>query len=141
MPTESTAAIADGWYHTGDLGTQDEEGYVRITGRKREVIRSGGETISPAEVETALGRPAGVRELAVVGLPDERWGEVVCAAVVLDPGGDAPTTEELRAGLAALAPHKHPRIVAVVTEIPRTTATGQVRRAELRDAVLAARPR
>jgi fatty-acyl-CoA synthase len=139
LPDESAAAIADGWYRTGDLGTQDEEGYVRITGRKREVIRSGGETISPAEVETAIGALPGVAELAVVGLPDPRWGEVVCAAVVLAPAGTPPSVEDLRARLSTLAPHKHPRLVAVVDSIPRTTATGQVRRAPLRDSVLTGR--
>jgi len=138
LPEESAAALEDGWYHTGDLGTQDDEGYVRITGRKREVIRSGGETISPAEVETALGTPPGVAELAVVGLPDPRWGEVVCAAVVLGPEGDPPSVEQLRERLDGLAPHKHPRLVAVVEAIPRTTATGQVMRTPLRDLILAA---
>jgi len=138
LPDASAAAIEDGWYHTGDLGTRDEEGYVRITGRKREVIRSGGETISPAEVETALGPLPGVAELAVVGLPDPRWGEVVCAVVVLAPAGTPPTVEDLRARLTALAPHKHPRRVTVVDAIPRTTATGQVMRGALREAVLGA---
>ncbi len=136
LPEESAAALADGWYHTGDLGTQDEEGYVRITGRKREVIRSGGETISPAEVETAIGPLPGVAELVVVGLPDPRWGEVVCAAVVLGAGGAPPTVEDLRARLTSLAPHKHPRRVAVVDSIPRTTATGQVMRTPLRNTLL-----
>lgn len=135
LPQESAAAIEDGWYHTGDLGTQDEDGYVRITGRKREVIRSGGETISPAEVETAIGKPPGVAELAIVGLPDPRWGEVVCAAVVLAPDGAAPSVDQLRTRLDGLAPHKHPRLVAVVDSIPRTTATGQVRRGPLREVV------
>lgn len=137
LPAESAAAIEDGWYHTGDLGEQDEDGFVRITGRKREVIRSGGETISPAEVEAAIGTPPGVAELAVVGLPDPRWGEVVCAAVVLAAAGSPPTVEDLRARLDALAPHKHPRLVAVVDSIPRTSATGQVMRGPLREAVLA----
>jgi fatty-acyl-CoA synthase len=138
LPAESDAALAGDWYHTGDLGTQDEDGYVRITGRKREVIRSGGETISPAEVETAIGPLPGVAELAVVGLPDPRWGEVVCAAVVLAPDSVPPTVDDLRARLASLAPHKHPRLIAVVGAIPRTTATGQVMRSRLREAVLAA---
>lgn len=138
MPEATEAAIEDGWYHTGDLGSEDDEGFVRITGRKREVIRSGGETISPVEVETAIGHLPGVEDLAVIGVPDPRWGEVVCAAVVLTDDNEPPTVDQVRARLDALAPHKHPRRVAVVAEIPRTSATGQVMRASLREAVEAA---
>jgi acyl-CoA synthetase (AMP-forming)/AMP-acid ligase II len=136
MRAETEAALADGWYRTGDLGSLDDEGFLRITGRKREVIRSGGETISPAEVEAEIGPLAGVAELAVVGLPDQTWGEVVCAVVVLEADGAPPSVESLRARLDGLAPHKHPRVVATVGSIPRTAATGQVQRARLRQAVL-----
>jgi acyl-CoA synthetase (AMP-forming)/AMP-acid ligase II len=136
MPAETEAALADGWYRTGDLGSLDDAGFLRITGRKREVIRSGGETISPAEVEAEIGPLAGVAELAVIGLPDPTWGEVVCAAVVLEDDGTPPSVESLRARLDGLAPHKHPRVVAAVASIPRTAATGQVQRARLREAVM-----
>jgi acyl-coenzyme A synthetase/AMP-(fatty) acid ligase len=77
-----------------------------------------------------------VRELAVVGVPDPRWGEVICAAVVLNDGYAAPTVGDLRARLRALPSHKHPRLVAPVRDIPRTSATGQVMRGQLRDVVL-----
>lgn len=138
MPGETEAALAGGWYRTGDQGSLDEEGFLRITGRKREVIRSGGETISPAEVEGEIGPIPGVVELAVVGLPDPTWGEVVCAVVVLDEGAQGPpSVEELRARLTALAPYKHPRVVATAGTIPRTAATGQVRRGPLRETILA----
>ena len=138
MPAETAATLADGWYRTGDLGSVDDEGFLRITGRKREVIRSGGETISPAEVETAIGPLPGVDELAIVGLPDPTWGEVVCAVVVLGAAaGEPPTVEDLRGRLGALSPHKHPRLVATVGAIPRTAATGQVKRGPLRETVLA----
>lgn len=137
MPAETEAALADGWYRTGDLGSLDDAGFLRITGRKREVIRSGGETISPAEVEAAIGPLAGVAEVAVIGLPDPTWGEVVCAAVVLEAGGAPPSVESLRARLAGLAPHKHPRVVAAVGSIPRTAATGQVQRGRLREEIMA----
>jgi len=136
LPDETAAAVEDGWYHTGDIGTCDEDGLIYITGRKREVIRSGGETVSPVEVEVALGALPGVRELAVVGVPDPRWGEVICAAVVLNDGYAAPTVGDLRARLRALPSHKHPRLVAPVRDIPRTSATGQVMRGQLRDVVL-----
>ena len=137
LPEETATAVENGWYHTGDLGERDEDGLLYITGRKREVIRSGGETILPAELESALRGLPGIRELAIVGLPDAWWGELVCVAVVLAHGGAAPTVEEPRARLGSVAAHKHPRIVATVAEIPRTSATGQVRRGPLRDAVLA----
>lgn len=139
LPEETAAALEDGWYRTGDLGAQDEEGFVRITGRKREVIRSGGETISPSEVEAALGAVPGVSEIAVVGIPDPTWGEIVCAAVVPADGASPPSVEDLRRRLGSLAPHKHPRAVATVPSIPRTAATGQVMRGPLREAVLASR--
>lgn len=136
LPDETAAAVDNGWYHTGDVGKRDDTGLIYITGRKREVIRSGGETVSPVEVEVALGALPGVRELAVVGLPDSRWGEIVCAAVVLNDGCAAPTVDDLRARLRALSSHKHPRLVAPVVDIPRTSATGQVMRGQLREVVL-----
>ena len=95
---EATAAAldADGWYHSGDLGVLDDEGYLSIVGRLRDVLRSGGETVSPAEVEAVLATHDGVAEVAVIGLPDPQWGEVVCAVVVPAPGMPAPSLEDLR---------------------------------------------
>jgi acyl-CoA synthetase (AMP-forming)/AMP-acid ligase II len=103
------------------------------------VIRSGGESVSPSEVEHALRDLPGVREVAVVGLPDARWGEVVCAAVVPAAGGSVPNLAAVRAHVAGrLAPFKQPRRIAVVDAIPRTPATGQIQRSRVRDAILAA---
>jgi fatty-acyl-CoA synthase len=137
LPEETAAAVENGWYRTGDIGRRDEDGLIYLTGRKREVIRSGGETVSPVEVEVALGSLPGVRELAVVGVPDPRWGEIICAAVVVIDGCEAPTVNDLRERLGALSSYKHPRLVAPITGIPRTSATGQVMRGRLRDMVLA----
>jgi acyl-CoA synthetase (AMP-forming)/AMP-acid ligase II len=132
LPEETAAAIVDGWYRTGDRVEQDDEGYYSVVGRVREIIRSAGEWVAPVEVEAALADLPGLAEVAVVGIPDPSWGEVVCAAVVVAPGGQPPTVEDVRAHLAGrLAPHKHPRRVLVVDEIPRTAATGQVRRSLL----------
>ena len=127
---EATAeALAEGWYDTGDLADVDDEGYVSIIGRAREVIRTGGESLAPGEVEVVVRDHPAVADVAVVGLPDVEWGEVVCAVVVVAPGADAPDVEALRALCAGrLAPYKHPRRVAVVERIPRTAATGQVQR-------------
>ena len=132
LPAETEEAIQDGWYHTGDLAERDDEGYLTIVGRKKEVIRTGGETVAPVEVEAALAGYPGLADLAVVGVPDAQWGEVVCAVVVLAEGAELPDPTELRAYLGdRLAPHKHPRRVVGVDMLPRTSATGQVQRARL----------
>lgn len=132
MPAESSEAMAGGWYHTGDLAETDDEGYLYIVGRKKEIIRSGGETIAPVEVEAALAGYPGLAEVAVIGVADGEWGEVVCAAVVLADGAPAPSVEDLRRHIGdRLAGFKHPRRVVVVDELPRTSATGQVQRSKL----------
>jgi acyl-CoA synthetase (AMP-forming)/AMP-acid ligase II len=128
---EATAEAldGDGWYHSGDLGVLDDEGYLSIVGRVRDVLRTGGETVSPAEVEQALADHPAVAEVAVVGLPDAQWGELVCAAVVVRAGAAPPTVEDLRAHCdGRLAGFKQPRRIAVVEALPRTAATGQVQR-------------
>lgn len=138
-PDETAAALRDGWYHTGDLGVMDERGFLYITGRAREVIRTGGETVSPSEVEAALRGCPGVSDVAVVGVPDSTWGEVVTAAVVVAPGSDPPGVGDLRSYLGArLAAFKHPRAVVPVERIPRTPATGQVQRTLLREQLASA---
>ena len=128
-PTATAEAMRDGWYRTGDLGAFDDEGFLAIVGRARDVIRTGGETVAPPEVEEVLGAHPAVGEVAVVGVPDAEWGEVVTAVVVVRAGSAAPDLETLRAFCAGrLAPFKHPRRLAVVDALPRTAATGQVQR-------------
>ena len=129
-PEATAAALHDGWYHTGDLGVRDEEGYLSIVGRARDVLRTGGETVAPGEVETVLAGHPAVAEVAVVGLPDVRWGEVVCAVVVPATGrGDELSVEVLRAHCEGrLAGFKQPRRVEIVDTLPRTPATGQIQR-------------
>jgi fatty-acyl-CoA synthase len=132
LPAETAQALQSGWYHTGDLAEQDDEGYLYIVGRKKEVIRTGGETVAPVEVETALAGYPGVLELAIVGIPDPQWGEVVCAVVVLHEGAEVPSVEGLRTHIGErLASYKHPRRVVQADVLPRTAATGQVQRAKL----------
>jgi len=130
-PEATAQVLKDGWFHTGDLGALDDEGYLQVIGRLREIIRSGGESISPAEVEAVLADHPGIHEVAVVGIPDPQWGEVVCAVVV--PGADgAPGLEDLQQHCAGrLAGFKKPRRLACVETLPRTAATGQVQRALL----------
>jgi acyl-CoA synthetase (AMP-forming)/AMP-acid ligase II len=128
-PDATREAMVDGWYHTGDLGALDDDGYVSIVGRARDVIRTGGETVAPPEVEAVLGAHPSVAELAVVGVPDLEWGEVVTAVVVLRAGAAPVTVEELREFCSGrLAGFKQPRRVAIVEHLPRTAATGQVQR-------------
>jgi acyl-CoA synthetase (AMP-forming)/AMP-acid ligase II len=121
--------LVDGWYRTGDLAVRDEDGYLSIVGRARDVIRTGGETVAPAEVEETLRTCAAIADVAVVGIPDAEWGEVVCAVVVAADPSAPPTVDDVRAHCApTLASHKHPRRVAVVDAIPRTSPTNQVQR-------------
>jgi len=130
-------ALRDGWYHTGDLGSLDQEGYLSVVGRIKEIIRTGGEAVAPAEVEAELAGHPGISEVAVVGIPDAQWGEVVCAAVVPSPN-HAPTLTELQEHCAGeLAGFKKPRRVELFDALPRTAATGQVQRLLLVEQILA----
>jgi O-succinylbenzoic acid--CoA ligase len=120
----------DGWLHTGDLGHIDEEGFLYVTGRKSEMIVTGGENVMPAEVEAVLLSHPAVGDAAVVGRPDPEWQEAVCALVVLT--GDANVTrDELRAHCqGSLAAHKVPKQVDFVSSLPRT-ASGKLLRGQL----------
>jgi fatty-acyl-CoA synthase len=132
LPDETAQALEEGWYHSGDLVERDDEGYFSIVGRKREMIRSGGEWIAPVEVEAAMGDYPGVTDVAVIGMPDAEWGELVCAAVVMADGADPPSVEDVRGHLSGrLAAYKHPRRVLAVDELPRTSTTGQLQRSLL----------
>ncbi|HXC39661.1 MAG TPA: class I adenylate-forming enzyme family protein [Burkholderiales bacterium] len=124
----TSAALVDGWYRTGDLAERDDEGYYSIVGRAKDIIRTGGETVAPVEVDLVLQSHPAVLDGAVRGAPDERWGEVIEAFVVLRQGSTL-TIEALRDYCAGrLAPHKHPRRLFIVQSIPRTGSTGQVQR-------------
>ena len=128
----TAAALVDGWYRTGDLAECDPEGFLAITGRAKDVIRTGGETVAPLEVETVLAEHVGVAEVAVVGLPDPEWGELVCAVVVASDATAPPTLDDLRAHcVGRLAPYKQPRRMALMASIPRTPSTQQVQRRAL----------
>ncbi len=119
-PAATAAALRDGWLHTGDVGTLDGTGRLSITGRIKDVIRSGASSIVPADVEDAMAAHPDVSDVAVVGLPDEEWGELVTAFVVARPGACV-TGEALIAHCRdRLAPHKKPRRVVFVAAIPRS---------------------
>ena len=136
-PEQTAAVVRDGWYHSGDAGSVDAEGFLFVRDRYKDMIISGGENVYPAEVESALLELDGVQEAAVIGVPDERWGEVGLAVVVPAPGGalDAEAVQaQLRLRLAAF---KVPRHVEFADELPKT-ATGKVRKPDLRSRYLPA---
>jgi fatty-acyl-CoA synthase len=127
---QQPALDAQGWFHTGDLARTDPDQSWRIVGRAKDMIISGGENIYPAEIEHVLARHPALAECAVVGLPDERWGEKVVAVVVFKDGHQA-TVEELLSNVkSSLAKYKHPRQLLVRQALPKT-ALGKVQKDEL----------
>jgi O-succinylbenzoic acid--CoA ligase len=131
-PTVAPASsAADGWLHTGDLGALDERGYLSVTGRKAETIITGGENVTPAEVEAALETHPLVLEAAVIGRPDPRWGQAVTAIVVPRAEGE-PDLRELREHCAGLlAPYKIPKLLLLEDRALPRTASGKLLRREL----------
>ncbi|MCW2684553.1 MAG: Fatty-acyl-CoA synthase [Blastococcus sp.] len=139
-PTATAEAIdADGWLHTGDLAEMADDGACRVVGRIKDMIKTGGENVSPVEVEELLVRHPDVDRAAVVGVPDERWGELVVAFVV--PAGDRDPDPEALAEFCrnGLSPFKVPRLWRVVDDLPMT-ASAKVQRAELRRMAAEDRP-
>ena len=132
QPEATAAAFTDDrWFRSGDLGYLDADGYLYIADRLKDMIISGGENIYPAEVENLISDIEGISGVAVVGVPDERWGEVPWAVVTLKEGAEV-DTEIVRSHLdGVLARYKLPKNVVVVEELPRT-ASGKVRKADLR---------
>ena len=127
-PEATAAAFADGWLLTGDVAARDDEGYYRIVGRIKDMVISGGENVYPAEIENVLHEHSAVKEAAVVGVPDERWGEACLAFVVL--AGDATEEALLEHCRGRLARYKVPKGVRFVESLPRN-ALDKVAKAEL----------
>jgi fatty-acyl-CoA synthase len=133
-PKATEAVMAGGWFHTGDMAVWDEETYLHIVDRKKDIIISGGENISSIEVEKAIFAHPAVFECAVVAAPDAKWGEIPVATVVLKPGG-ALTSEELLAFLEQrLAKFKLPRVIQFSEQPLPKTGTGKILKREIRDA-------
>ncbi len=130
-PAATATALRGGWYHSGDIGHVDVEGYLHVVARKYDLIISGGENIYPAEIENVLLEHPAIVEACVVGCPDERWGEAVVAAVVLKPGARLSTTDVMAMLDGRIARYKQPRAVRFVDSLPRT-ALGKVQREQLR---------
>ncbi len=139
-PEATAAAIKDGWFLTGDAGFFDEEGYLYIHDRVKDMIVSGGENIYPAEVENALMGCPQVADAAVIGVPDEKWGEAVKACVVLKPGVDATADAIIAACKTRIASYKCPKSIDFVAALPRNPS-GKILRRELREPYWAGRGR
>jgi fatty-acyl-CoA synthase len=131
-PEGTAEAFDGGWFHSGDLGVMHPDGYVELRDRAKDVVISGGENIATIEVEHALASHPAVLEAAVVGAPDEKWGEVVKAFVVLRPGQQASEQELLAHVRTRLARYKTPKTIAFVAELGKTS-TGKIRKFELRE--------
>jgi fatty-acyl-CoA synthase len=136
---EKTAAVIDAarWMHTGDLGVMDAEGYVNITGRIKDMVIRGGENIYPREVEEFLHTHPDIVDAQVIGVPDEKYGEELCAWIKLRDGATPMDADDVRVFAdGRLAHYKIPRYVMLVHEFPMTV-TGKVRKVEMRAASIA----
>jgi fatty-acyl-CoA synthase len=133
----TAAAFAGGWFHTGDIGHQDDEGFFYVDERKKDVVISGGENIYPEELENILADCPDLAEAAVVGRPDPRWGEIPVACVVPQPGSSIQGADILALFEGRLARYKHPREVIFMAVLPRN-AMGKVEKFTLREQLAAA---
>ncbi|MEU1167387.1 AMP-binding protein, partial [Streptomyces sp. NPDC005921] len=130
-PEETAEAMRGGWFHTGDLGYTDEDGYLFIVDRKKDLVIRGGYNVYPREVEEVLYDHPAVAEAAVIGRPDERLGEEVVAAVSLSPGHHVTPEDLIGFCRERLAAYKYPREIRVLTELPKGP-TGKILKKELR---------
>ena len=126
------AFTSDGWFRTGDLGRLDDEGFVTLVDRKKDMVITGGENVYSAEVEDVLFAHPSVAEAAIIGIPDAKWGEAVFAVVVLRPGTTATADDLITYSRSQLAKYKSPKGVAFVEALPRNVA-GKVLKRELRE--------
>ncbi len=132
QPDATSAVIVDGWFHTGDMALLDSEGFIEVVDRKKDLIISGGENISSIEVEGMLYKHPAVLEAAIVAAPDEKWGEVPVAMVVLKPNAQATENELMAFCREHMAHFKCPKKIFFVEVLPRT-ATGKIQKNQLRD--------
>ena len=131
LPEATAEALRGGWFHTGDMGRMDAEGFITLVDRKKDMIISGGENVYPIEVEQVLCRHPSVREVAVVGVPHARWGETPIAVVALKDGAQMTSADLIGYARERLAHFKCPTHVEYVPELPRN-ATGKVLKTTLR---------
>lgn len=132
LPDETEKALHGGWYHTGDMGYRDEDNYFYVVDRAKDMIISGGENVYSVEVEQVLYQLPAILECAVIGVPDEKWGEAVKAIVVLKPGTNVTEDEIISFARTKLANYKVPKSVEFVNELPKSGA-GKILKRELRE--------
>jgi fatty-acyl-CoA synthase len=130
-PDANETSFVQGWFRSGDVGRRDADGYFYIEDRVKDMYISGGENVYPAEIENALYQLEAIHEVAIIGLPDPKWGECGCAVIAVKPGHEI-TLEDIKAHCAErLARFKHPARLEIVESLPRN-ATGKVLKFELR---------
>jgi fatty-acyl-CoA synthase len=133
MPEATKAAVDEnGWLHTGDIGTMDADGNFRITGRLKDMIIRGGENIYPREIEEFMYTHPAIRDVQVVGVPDEKYGEEVCACVIMKDGQDVADAELIAFVKNGLSRYKSPRYILRLSEFPMT-ASGKIQKYKLRE--------
>jgi fatty-acyl-CoA synthase len=139
-PEETAEALRDGWLRTGDMAVRDPEGFLHIVDRKKDLIVTGGFNVYSKEVEDVIASDPGVSSVAVIGVPDERWGEAVTAFVVARPGAEVDPAALIAAVRARKGAHQAPKTVELVSELP-TTSVGKIDKKALRATVWAGRDR
>jgi acyl-CoA synthetase (AMP-forming)/AMP-acid ligase II len=132
LPEETGKTLKNGWVHSGDAGYMDEDGYVYIHDRIKDMVVSGGENIYPAEVESAMYGHAAVADVAVIGVPDDKWGEAVKAVVVVEPGQQCSAEELIAYARERIAAYKAPKSVDFVDALPRNPS-GKILKKDLRE--------
>jgi fatty-acyl-CoA synthase len=134
-PEKTAEAFRGGWFHSGDLATMDAQGYLKIVDRKKDMIKSGGENVASREVEEVIYQHQAVAEVAVFGLPDPKWVERVCAAVVLRQGAAATADDIIEWTAKSLAPFKRPKQVVFCEALPKN-ASGKILKKNLRVSIM-----
>ena len=132
LPEATEKALKGGWMHTGDAAYMDDEGFIYIQDRIKDMIVSGGENVYPAEIESALFEHPAVADAAVIGVPSEQWGEAILAFLVLKPGESVTSDDLVEFCRSSLAGFKVPRQFEFIEEIPRN-ASGKVLKKDLRE--------
>lgn len=130
-PEDTASTIVDGWLYTGDIGHLDDDGYLTLVGRSKEMIIRGGENIYPKEIEDVLAGDPSVLDAAVIGVPDEKWGEVVVAFVQRRPGSSVDVAELDARCATFLAGYKRPTTISVLDVLPKN-AMGKIDKVALR---------
>jgi len=137
-PEATSTSFRDGWFYTGDLGYFDEEGYLFVAGRKKDMVKSGGISIYPLEIESLLYGHPDVLEAAVIGVPDAEWGEAVKAVIVLRSGSNVQGEDLLQFCRERLASYKVPKSIDIVSSLPHTEI-GKVAKEKLKAEILTQR--